>query len=81
MTVGIDTSNNISNAIKNGLSSLFDLKTQTLKPFNGFSLNIEPSIDMVYFQKAIYIFKKKGFEDLTSLTEVLRGMKIILIKI
>lgn len=69
MTVGIDTSNNISNAIKNGLSSLFDLKTQTLKPFNGFSLNIEPSIDMVYFQKAIYIFKKKGFEDLTSLTE------------
>lgn len=69
MTVGIETSNNIGEAIKNGLSSLFDLKTQTLKPFNGFSLNIEPSIDMVYYKSTIFIFKKKGFEDLTSLTE------------
>jgi hypothetical protein len=69
MTVGIETSQNISEAIKNGVSSLFDLKTKTLKPFNGFSLNIEPSIDMVYYKETIFIFKKKGFEDLTSLTE------------
>lgn len=69
MTVGIETSDSVMNAVKNGFSSLFDLKTQTLKPFNGFSLNIEPSIDMIYYSDTIFIFRKKGFEDLTSLTE------------
>lgn len=69
MVVDIEMSTSIPDAIKNGLTSWFDLDTKTLKPFNGFSLNIEPSIDMIYFEESIYIFRKKGFEDITSLTE------------
>jgi len=69
MVVDIETSTNVKDAMKNGFTSLFDTTTKTLKPFNGFSLNIEPSIDMIYFDAHIYIFKKKAFEDITSLTE------------
>lgn len=69
MVVDIETSNSVTDAIKHGFTSLFDLETKTLKPFNGFSLNIEPSIDMIYFDESIYIFRKKGFEDITSLTD------------
>ncbi len=69
MAVEIETSTSVAEAIKHGFTSLFDLDTKTLKAFNGFSLNIEPSIDMIYFEESIYIFRKKGFEDITSLTE------------
>lgn len=69
MAVEIETSTSVTEAIKHGFTSLFDLDTKTLKAFNGFSLNIEPSIDMIYFEESIYIFRKKGFEDITSLTE------------
>lgn len=69
MTVELETSSSVTEAIKHGFTSLFDTKTKTLKPFNGFSLNIEPSIDMVYLDGQIYIFRKKAFEDITSLTE------------
>ena len=69
MTVELETTTSFSEAIKHGFTSLFDTKTKTLKPFNGFSLNIEPSIDMIYLEEDIYIFRKKAFEDLTSLTE------------
>lgn len=69
MVVDIGTSTSTTDAIKNGFTSLFDTTTKTLKPFSGFSLNIEPSIDMIYFEESIYIFRPKGFEDITSLTE------------
>lgn len=69
MVVDIETTTSVKDAVKNGFTSLFDLSTKTLKPFNGFSLNIEPSIDMIYFEESIYIFRKKGFEDITSLTD------------
>jgi hypothetical protein len=69
MVVDIETSTSVQDAIKNGFTSLFDTTTKTLKPFNGFSLNIEPSIDMVYLNEHIYIFRKKAFEDITSLTD------------
>ena len=69
MAIEIETSTSVAEAIKHGFTSLFDLDTKTLKAFNGFSLNIEPSIDMIYFEESIYIFRKKGFEDITSLTE------------
>lgn len=69
MVVDIDTSTSVKDAMKNGFTSLFDTTTKTLKPFHGFSLNIEPSIDMIYFDEHIYIFRKKAFEDITSLTE------------
>ena len=69
MVVDVETSTSVKDAVKNGLTSLFDTKTKTLKPFNGFSLNIEPSIDMIYLDESIYIFKKKAFEDITSLTD------------
>lgn len=74
MAVEIETSTSVADAIKHGFTSLFDLDTKTLKPFNGFSLNIEPSIDMIYFEESIYIFRKKGFEDITSLTEEFESM-------
>lgn len=74
MAVEIETSTSVTEAIKHGFTSLFDLETKTLKPFNGFSLNIEPSIDMIYFEESIYIFRKKGFEDITSLTEEFESM-------
>jgi|SRR5690554_544803 len=51
------------------IASYFDTTTSTLKPLNGFSINIEPSIDLIYYSNQIYIFNKKGFEDITSLTE------------
>ena len=69
MVVDIETSTSVKDAIANGFTSLFDLSTKTLKPFSGFSLNIEPSIDLVFFKDNIYIFRKKGFEDITSLTD------------
>jgi hypothetical protein len=56
-------------AIKNTVNSYFDLDTKQLKPLKGFGINIEPSIDMIYFESTIYVFNKKGFEDVTSLTE------------
>jgi len=79
MVVDVETSTSIPEAIKNGITSLFDLETKTLKPFNGFSLNIEPSIDMIYFEESIYIFRKKGFEDITSLTEEFEIMALGLV--
>lgn len=69
MAIEINTSENILGAFKHGIVSMFDLETKTLKPFKGFSLNIEPSIDIVYYKEKIYIFQKKAFEELTSLTE------------
>jgi hypothetical protein len=69
MVVDIETSTSVIDAMKNGFTSLFDISTKTLKPFTGFSLNIEPSIDLIYFDEHIYIFRKKAFEDITSLTE------------
>lgn len=69
MVVDIETSTSVKDAVKNGFTSLFDTTTKTLKPFKGFSLNIEPSIDMIYLDENIYIFRKKAFEDITSLTE------------
>lgn len=62
-------SENLSKAVKNSVNSFFDTKSKQLKPLEGFAINIEPSIDMVYIDKTIYIFNKKGFEDVTSLTE------------
>lgn len=58
-----------SKRIINSITSFFDTTTSTLKPMNGFSINIEPSIDLIYYENQIYIFNKKGFEDITSLTE------------
>jgi len=69
MVVDIETSTSVKDAMINGFTSLFDTTTKTLKPFNGFSLNIEPSVDMIYLDAYIYIFRKKAFEDITSLTE------------
>jgi hypothetical protein len=69
MAVEIETSTSVAEAVKHGLISYFDLKTKTLKPFNGFSLNLEPNIDMIYFEEEIYILQKRAFEDITSLTE------------
>ena len=69
IAVDIRTSTNVAQAAKNGIQSFFDLNTKTLKPLDGFSINIEPSIDMVYHRHTIYIFQKKAFEELTSLTE------------
>lgn len=69
IAVETQTATTVSEAIKNGIHSFFDMQTKTLKPFNGFSLNIEPSIDMVYLDEVIYIFQKRAFEDITSLTE------------
>lgn len=69
IAVEANTSKSITEAFKNGIYSYFDLESETLKLFNGFSLNIEPSIDMIYYNKTIYIFQKKAFEELTSLTE------------
>ncbi len=69
IAVETETSTSIGEAVKHGITSLFDTKTKTLKPFNGFSINIEPSIDMIYLDKLIYVFQKKAFEDITSLTE------------
>ena len=69
MAVDQSLSKNLKGAMKNSINSVFDTTTSTLKPMNGFSINIEPSIDMIYFDQNIYIFNKKGFEDITSLTE------------
>lgn len=69
LAIESDLSTGIAEAIKHGVTSLFDLETKTLKPLNGFALNIEPSIDMIYLEEVIYIFQKKAFEDITSLTE------------
>lgn len=69
MAVEIETSTSITEALKHGITSYFDLKSKTLKPFNGFSINLEPSIDMIYYEEEIYILRKKAFEDITSLTE------------
>jgi hypothetical protein len=69
MAVEIETSTSVAEAIKHGLTSYFDMKTKTLKPFNGFSLSLEPNIDMIYFDEEIYILQKRAFEDITSLTE------------
>jgi hypothetical protein len=69
MVVDIESSTSVYDAMKNGFTSLFDTTTKTLKPFNGFSLNIVPSVDMIYLDAYIYIFRKKAFEDITSLTE------------
>ncbi|SHF94300.1 Kiwa anti-phage protein KwaB-like domain-containing protein [Flavisolibacter ginsengisoli] len=69
MAVEIETSTSVNEAVKNGFTALFDTKTKSLKPFKGFSLNIEPSIDMIYVDEGIYIFQKKAFEDITSITE------------
>lgn len=69
MAVDQSLSNNIRGAVKNSVNSIFDTTTSTLKPMNGFSINIEPSIDMIYYNEQIFIFNKKGFEDITSLTE------------
>lgn len=69
IAIETQTSQTVGEAVKNGIYSYFDQKTKTLKPFNGFSLNIEPSIDMIYVDEKIYIFQKKAFEDITSLTE------------
>ena len=69
IAVELNTSISVTEAIKNGLISTFDMKTKTLKPFNGFSLNLEPSIDLIYLNDEIYIFQKRAFEDITSLTE------------
>lgn len=59
----------VGQAVKNSVNSYFDLDTKQLKPLKGFGINIEPSIDMIYFESTIYVFNKKGFEDVTSLTE------------
>jgi hypothetical protein len=69
MAVEFENSTSVGDALKNGFTSLFDLNTKTLKPLNGFALNIEPSIDMLFYDDKIYIFQKKAFEDITSLTE------------
>lgn len=69
IAVDAEVSTSIKEAIKNGVFSAFDLNTKELKPFSGFTLNIEPSIDLIYWNGQILIFRKKGFEDLTSLTE------------
>lgn len=69
--IAIDTSlsSSITEATKNGINSIFDLTTKTLKPFTGFTLNIEPSIDLIYYKENLYVFHKKAFEELTSLTD------------
>lgn len=69
IAVEVNVNTNVKDAVKYGIQSFFDMKTQTLKPLNGFSINLEPSIDMVYYDDTIYIFQKKAFEELTSLTE------------
>ncbi|MBN8669392.1 MAG: DUF4868 domain-containing protein [Chitinophagales bacterium] len=69
IAVEVKTSENVLQAAKYGIQSFFDTKTKTLKPLNGFSINLDPSIDMVYYNETIYIFQKKAFEELTSLTE------------
>lgn len=69
IAVETEASTSVGEAVKHGITSLFDTKTKTLKPFNGFSINIEPSIDIIYLDKLIYILQKKAFEDITSLTE------------
>ncbi|MEI9918523.1 MAG: Kiwa anti-phage protein KwaB-like domain-containing protein [Bacteroidota bacterium] len=69
MAVELNNHADISEAVKHGITSLFDLDTRTLKPLNGFALNLEPSIDMIYYKDTIYIFQKRAFEDITSLTE------------
>lgn len=69
IAVEVNVNTTVKDAIKHGIQSYFDTKTQMLKPLNGFSINIDPSIDMVYHNENIYIFQKKAFEELASLTE------------
>lgn len=69
IAVDVEVSHSIAESVKNGLVSFFDMNSKQLKPFNGFTLNIEPSIDMIYLEEEIYVFRKKAFEDITSLTE------------
>lgn len=64
-----DLNTDVKGAIKNAVSSYFDTTSKQLKPLDGFSINIEPSIDMIYLHNKIYVFNKKGFEDITSLTD------------
>ncbi|MFD2920661.1 Kiwa anti-phage protein KwaB-like domain-containing protein [Terrimonas rubra] len=69
IAVEVNVNTTVKEAIKYGIQSFFDIKTQMLKPLNGFSINLDPSIDMVYHDETIYIFQKKAFEELASLTE------------
>jgi hypothetical protein len=69
LAIDNELNDNVLSAVKSGVNSFFDIKTKQLKPFEGFSINIEPRIDMIYLENTIYVFNKKGFEDVTSLTE------------
>ena len=69
LAIDNELNDNVLSAAKRGVYSFFDFKTKQLKPFEGFSINIEPRIDMIYLENTIYVFNKKGFEDVTSLTE------------
>ncbi|NCT73105.1 MAG: DUF4868 domain-containing protein [Chitinophagaceae bacterium] len=69
IAVEVNVNTTVKDALKHGIQSFFDTKTKMLKPLNGFSINLDPSIDMVYHDETIYIFQKKAFEELASLTE------------
>jgi hypothetical protein len=69
VAIDVHTSTSIKEAVKNGINSYFDLETKTLMPYNGFSINLEANIDMIYLDEEVYVFQKKAFEDITSLTE------------
>ena len=69
IAVEVNVNTTVKEAVKHGIQSFFDIKTQMLKPLNGFSINLDPSIDMIYYDDTIYIFQKKAFEELASLTE------------
>ena len=69
IAIDAELNDSLIKAAKQSVNSFFDLETKQLKPLEGFSINIEPSIDMIYHNNSIYIFNKKGFEDVTSLTD------------
>lgn len=54
------------------LNYRFDLKSKKLVPFDGFSLSIEKSIDLVCIDGEKYIFQKSGFESLVGATEYIQ---------
>lgn len=55
MAIGKENYENITQAVEGGVVSLFDLKTKSLKPFNGFSLNIEPSFILIKMKNSDFL--------------------------
>lgn len=54
------------------LNLRWDLKEKKLTPFEGFSLSVEKSIDLVCIDGEKYIFQKSGFESLVGAADYIQ---------